>query len=113
MRLGGPDAGQTRTSLAIAPTRSTFSSKGEIRTRIGEGLALEFSSRHAPRATLAGMPVKQALGMTSEGSALGDDRRLGLSTVGWVAIGAGVVAVAGAVWFASEMNSCEDHADEC
>lgn len=112
LRFGGPDAGRAQTSLAIAPTHSTYSRRGEIRTRMREGLAFEFSPRETPRATLAGMPVKQILGMSRSNSAL-DENRLGISTGGWVAIGVGVTALAGAVWFVSEMNKCEDHDDEC
>jgi hypothetical protein len=113
LRSGGPDGGRARTSFAIAPTRSTNSTSGEIRTRIGEGLALEFSGREAPRATLAGVPFRQNLGLTREDGAPANNRKLGVSTGGWVAIGVGVAAVAGAAIFVNAVTSCEEHDDEC
>lgn len=113
LRAGGPDAGQARTSLAIAPTRSTFSGSGEIRTRIGEGLALEFTSHQAPRTTLAGRPVTQTFGMTREEGATDDGRKLGISSGAWVGIGLGAAALAGALIFLSQVSDCDDHDDEC
>lgn len=113
LRAGGPEAGRARTSLAIAPTRSAYLGNGEFRTRIGEGLALEFASREAPRATLAGRPVAQGFGMTGEEGAPEDGRKLGISAGAWVGIGLGAAALAGALVYLAEMNSCEDHDDEC
>ena len=113
LRAGGADAGKARTSLAIAPTRSTFSGGGQIHTRIGEGLALEFAPHQAPRTTLVGRPVAQSFGMTREDSESDDGQRLGISTGAWVGVGLGAAALAGALIFLSEVNDCDDHDDEC
>ena len=113
LRAGGTEGGRARASFAIAPTRSTYLGNGEIRTRIGEGLALEFSPSHAPHATLAGMPVAQSLGMTRGEGGPESDRKLGVSTGAWVGLGLGAAALAGAVIFLSQVNDCDDHDDEC
>lgn len=112
LRAGGPDAGRARTSVAIAPTRSAYLGNGEFRTRVGEGLALEFSSHAKPRATFAGLPAAQAFGFTST-ERQDDERKLGISSGGWVGIGLGAAALAGAVIFLSQVNDCDDHDDEC
>ena len=112
LKLGGQRADVVRTSVAISPVHTSFSGGRAIQSRIGQGVGVEFSARRA-RATIAGMPVQQALGLARQDGSLNDKGKLGVSSGGWAAIGAGVAVVAGAIWFASEVNKCEDHDDEC
>jgi hypothetical protein len=86
-----------RAGLAVAPMLRTGNRDGEVRTRFGEGLELGIAGENPARLSLAGTPVSQI----GQGQAGSRDRRLGVSTLGWVAIGVGalvvVVVAAGAI----------------
>ena len=82
-----------RAELAIAPSASRISGRGFIRTDVSEGFALGVSPRSKPTLTLAGERADRVLAMKS-GRNLDPNRKLGVSDVGWVAIGVGVLAVA-------------------
>jgi hypothetical protein len=85
----GREARQTplRAGLVMAPTLRSAASDGRVEARFGEGLELGFGrSRQGVALSLAGRPLT------------GSDRnlpenRVGVSTLGWVAIGVGVLAV--------------------
>lgn len=83
--------------LAIAPTMSRISSDGRRRTTFGEGLALNFGKRAKPSLTLAGAPAAETLRLESGGKAA-TGRRLGVSDLGWVAIGLSTAAAAGGIY---------------
>lgn len=78
-----------RAGLTVAPTFQTESRSGEVRTRFGEGLELGISGDRPVRLSFAGTPVSRL----AQGPAGPDGQRAGVSTIGWVAIGVGVVAV--------------------
>lgn len=63
-----------------------------IETRIGVSLAPDH------KLMLNGRPIT-------------NDRRHGVSTLGWVAIGVGVAALAGAAWVVNAMNDASRHND--
>ncbi len=86
---GAADARQIRAGLTLAPTLQSQSRSGEIRTRFGEGLELGIAGDRPIRLSLAGTPVSQL----AQGPAGPEGQRAGVSTVAWVAIGVGVVAV--------------------
>jgi hypothetical protein len=99
-----------RAGLAIAPTLRSQTISGETRTRIGTGLEFGFAGERSLAWSLGGRPVSCLLpsGRKSE-----DDGRLGTSTGGYVAIGAGVVAlVAGAVVLGVVIDHADDAPDE-
>jgi hypothetical protein len=78
---------------------------GEL--RFAKGAELGFSGDQKVRLSLAGQPVSQL----SPGGKAGAGRKRGVSTLGYVAIGVGVVAVvtlAAGVWFVHEMNEPHD-----
>ena len=77
-----------RAGLTIAPTMLSRSANGEIRARIGEGLELGFNDDDRVRLSLAGTPVARL----AQGGTGPDGRRAGVSTIGWIAIGVGVLA---------------------
>lgn len=90
---------QLRAGLAVAPVMQTRTLEGEMRTRIGEGLELGVTSREPVRLSVAGTPVSQL----AQGPVGPDGQRLGVSNVGWIAIGAGVViAGLGLAWIILE-----------
>lgn len=85
--------------LAIAPTLSRVSSDGRVQTRFGEGLALN-SGRHAkPSLPLAGAPAGEALGLQARGKAATTGEKLGVSGLGWIAIGLGTAVAAGGIYY--------------
>lgn len=94
-RLRAPLAGEAgrqpvRAGLALAPTlQSRAMNGGEVRTRFGEGLELGFNGRQPAGLSFAGTPVSRL----AQGSAGPDGHKAGISTLGWAAIGVGVVAV--------------------
>ena len=90
--FGGQVRGQVPTaSLAIAPVARTERIDGARRTRIGDGMRLSLTTDRRAELSLAGTRLDQ-LGLVPAGQAPGG-RRAGVSTLGWVAIGAGTVAV--------------------
>ena len=107
--LDGQPRERVRAGLALAPTLHVGREDGSERLRIGEGLEFGLSDRRPAHLSIAGRPLQE---LVREGER-GDGRRANLSTIGWVAIGAVVVAVGYLAWFAHEMNSCAPHDDEC
>lgn len=90
---------QLRAGLAVAPVMQTRTLEGEMRTRIGEGLELGVTGREPVRLSVAGTTVSQL----AQGPVGPDGQRLGVSNVGWIAIGAGVViAGLGLAWIILE-----------
>ena len=78
-----------RAGLTLAPTLQSQGRSGEIRTHFGEGLEFGVNGDSPLRLSLAGTPVSRL----AQGQAGPDGQRAGVSTIGWVAIGAGVVAI--------------------
>lgn len=78
-----------RAGLAFAPTTRTDHQDGRVRTRIGEGLEFGMVGRAPLQFSLAGTPVNRL----AQGRTGPDGRKLGVSTLGWIAIGVGVAAV--------------------
>ena len=99
MQLGGKDGTKARAGLTVAPTMySRFGSRSQ--TSLGEGLELGFSPGKKAELTLGGRRLDQM-------SLLGEkprDGRQGVSTLGTVAIVAGVVIVVAGVAFVHIMN---------
>ena len=92
---GGAERRPIRAGLTIAPTLQTRNLSGETRTRIGEGLEVGLAGDAPVRISLAGTPVSQL----ARGPAGPDGQRLGVSDIGWIAIGAGtVIAGLGLAW---------------
>jgi hypothetical protein len=113
--LGQQAAAKPRAELAFAPTQSRISSSGLVRTRIGEGLAFGFAPHSKPTLTVAGMRADAALGLGRSGQAK-TDRKMGLGTGGWIAVGVGTVLIVGviglALW-ADHVSDCEDRENGC
>ena len=106
--LDGKAASKPRAALAIAPTVSRISAGAIVRTRIGEGIALNFGRK--PTLTLAGVPADQALGMApSKG---GDNKqKLNLSTGGWIAVGVGGLAIGAGLIYLKLLDIAEHEED--
>ncbi len=106
LSLGGKQQDQRfRAGLTVAPTLRSQATLGETRMRIGEGPELGFAGGRPLTLSLAGQPVSRLLpgGNKSE-----DDQRLGISTGGYVAIGVGVILVAGGVGYLAMANRCTE-----
>ncbi len=87
--LNGTGAGKVRAGLTVAPILQGRGADGSIRTRFGEGVELRFSGATKPELAFGG----RSLAQLTEGRTGPDGRKLGISTIGWVAIGVGVAAV--------------------
>ena len=95
-----------RAGLALAPTMHSRDLNGNVRMRMGEGVELGLNGDDRVRLSLGGTPVSRIV----HGPAGPDGRRVGVSTLGWVAIGAGVVlvAVGGFYWWLlEEAGDCD------
>ena len=95
---------QVRAGLMLAPTMHSRTPSGETRMRIGEGLEVGRADDEPVRLSIGGTPVSRL----AEGPTGPDGRRLGVSTVGWIAIGAGVLvpAVGGFYLWLLEESEC-------
>ena len=83
------DGGKQKARAGLALTSTLRSgATGELRFARGAELGLS-GGDSAVRLTLAGMPVSRL----AQGRTGPDGRKLGLSTLGWVAIGVGALAV--------------------
>ena len=92
---GGAESRPVRAGLTIAPTLQTRNLDGEIRTRIGEGLEVGHTGDAPLQVSLAGTPLSQL----PRGPVGPEGQRLGVSNLGWIAIGAGtVIAGLGLAW---------------
>ena len=80
---------QVRAGLTVAPTLHSLTADGEVRLRIGEGLELGVTGGEPVRLSLAGTPVNRL----ARGPVGPDGRRMGISTIGWIAIGVGTVVL--------------------
>lgn len=87
--LGGPAREPIRAGLAFAPVSRTDHQDGRVRTRIGEGLEFGVVGREPAQLSLAGTPVNR---LAPRGAGP-DGQRLGVSTLGWIAIGVGATVV--------------------
>lgn len=79
---------RVRAGLALAPTLHSRDFGGESRLRFGEGVELGLTSREPLRLTIAGQDMRRLGAAQDE-----EERDGGPSTLGWIAIGVGVVAV--------------------
>jgi hypothetical protein len=86
-----------RAGVTIAPTMHFRNADGASRQRFGEGLELGLAGGEPVRLSLGGVPVSRL----AQGPAGPDGARMGVSTLGWVAIGVGaaivIVVAAGAL----------------
>ena len=112
LTIGGKTGKRPVAALTIAPTQTRLSSDGVTSMRIGEGIALNLAPGAKPTLTLAGVRADAVLGLQRDGD-LNSDRKLGVSTGGWIAIGVGAAVLVGAAVFYNAATSCEDHDDEC
>jgi hypothetical protein len=80
---------QVRAGLTLAPVLQARTLAGETHTRMGEGLELGFVGREPASFSVAGTPISRL----AEGPVGPDGRRLGVSTVGWIAIGVGAAVL--------------------
>ena len=87
--FGGAAREPVRAGFAFAPTTRTSFQDGAVRTRIGEGLEFGLVGSEPLQFSLAGTPVNRL----AQGRTGPNGRKLGVSTLGWVGIGAGVVVV--------------------
>ena len=107
LSLGGKQQNQKfRAGLTVAPTLRSQTVSGQTRTRFGEGLELGFTGERPLALSLAGRPVSSLLPGRSKSE---DERRLGISTAGYVAIGAGIALVVGAVLVADAIEDSREN----
>ena len=87
--LDGSKARKAKAGLTIAPMLQGRGADGSIRTRFGEGMELRLSGDSKPQFAFAG----RSLAQLREGRTGPDGRKMGVSTLGWIAIGVGVAAI--------------------
>ena len=109
LTIGGGSGGRPSAALAIAPTQNRISNSGISSTRIGEGVALNLTPGAKPTLTLAGVRADAALGLR-RAEAVNEDKKMGVSTGGWIAIGVGSAALifGGLYLVADHIADCDE-----
>jgi hypothetical protein len=109
----GTRAEAPRASLGIAPMVRSERLDGTSRTQIGPGLQLSLEPNRPVELNLAGQRLDR-LGLTPARQTP-DGQKSGISTLGWVGIGAGVVVLAagGFAFWLHEAMECGPSDDEC
>jgi hypothetical protein len=103
MPLGGARAEPPRVGLTLAPTLRSQRIDGASATRVGQGLELSLATRR-PELRLAGTRFDRLHTLAAP-----DGRRANISTLGWVGIGAGALAltVGGFYLWLEEAMECD------
>lgn len=99
---GGEREGRVRAGLVMAPTLRSEAADRRGSLRFGEGVELGFAQDRPPALSIAGRPL------TGEEARRTSGPRAGVSTLAWVAIGTGIVLVAGALLFVDAMNDASE-----
>ena len=86
--LAGAGRERTRVALTAAPALHALQTSGQRSVRFGQGLELGNRGNRL-QLSYAGRPVSRIVA----GATAPDGERRGISTLGWVAIGVGVLAV--------------------
>lgn len=109
LTIGGKSGGRPSAALTVAPTRNSISHGGMPSMKIGEGIALNLTPGARPTLTLAGVRADTALGLR-RGLSVDSDKKLGVSTGGWIAIGLGTAAViVGGLYLAADrIADCDE-----
>jgi hypothetical protein len=107
--LDSASARKVQAGLTLAPVTHARQSDGGSRTRFGEGMELRLTGAAKPELAVAGRSLDQL----AEGRSSPEGRKAGISTIGWIAIGVGTVALAFAVLFAActPSTNCIDDGD--
>lgn len=107
---GNAEDRRLRAGFALAPTLHRETAGGETQLHIGEGLEFGVVGREPVQFSIAGTPVSRL----AQGGTGPNGERLGVSTLGWVAIGVGafLVVAAGATYLVAEdILDCDDGED--
>ena len=110
LTISGKTAGKPRAALTIAPIQTRTSHDGFRSMSIGEGFAFNLTPGAKPTLTLAGVRADRALGLHRNGS-VDSDRKLGVSTGGWIAIGVGVAALVGGIYVIHVLKEADENSD--
>ena len=99
--LDGSRRAPVRAGLVAGPAFRADRSDGSRSFRFGEGVEIGIAGNRPLALSIAGQPVTGR-------DAIGNRQRAGVSTLGWVGIGLGVVAVIiiGALVWCGEDNDC-------
>ncbi len=95
-------------NLTLAPMVRMQALDGRTRMRFGEGVSFALNGNGPARLALAGRPLS---GFAPQKAAIDKTGAAGVSTLGWVGIGAGALLVVGVVYYAvltSECYECDD-----
>ena len=110
LTIGGHAGGRPRAALTIAPTQTQTSHDGFTSMKIGEGIALNLTPGAKPTLTLAGIRADTALGLHRNGN-VDSDKKLGVSTGAWIAIGVGVAALVGGIYVVHVLKEADENSD--
>ena len=99
---GGEREGRVRAGLVMAPTLRSEAADRRGSLRFGEGIELGFDQDRPFALSIAGQSLTGDQARRTSGP------RAGVSTLAWVAIGTGIVLVAGALLFVDAMNDASE-----
>lgn len=107
---GNAEQRRIRAGFALAPTMHRQAAGGETQLHVGEGMELGLVGREPVQLSIAGTPVSRL----AQGGSGPKGERLGVSTLGWIAIGVGaflVVAAGASYLVAADILDCDDGED--
>ena len=105
LRLGGKSMPRPEFGVTFAPMLRAASADGRVRMRFGEGAGFGIAGGEPARLSLGGRPV---LSFTERRVELDKTNAMGVSTIGYVAIGAGVALVVGALLFKDALDDASE-----
>lgn len=112
LALGGTAAAaKPRLSLSVTPTLRSQDLSGTVRTRFGEGVALDLTGDRTVRFSLAGRPLN-ALAFLGSQTDIDKSKTHGISTTGAIAIGVGAVVLVGG-FLLFQAASCNQPFEPC
>lgn len=100
MHFGGARQARPVAALMIAPTVRSRTAAGAGEIRIGRGVALNLTGPDTMRLAVGGRVIGDRNSLAA-GMPVDARNKLGLSKGAAIAIGVGVIVVAGVIWYAS------------
>lgn len=109
--MGSSAPAKPTATLTIAPMRSYVTQNGRMVNGIGEGIALDFAGRR-PSLMVGGLPAHRMLGLREQ-QPVDASHKSGISTGGWIGIGAATVLVVGAIVVVTKFTCVGEDKDFC
>lgn len=104
--FGHSATAKPRLAVTLAPMLRSEAENGRVARRFGEGLAFGFAGgERSAKLSFGGRPLSA---FSSRDEKIDPKKKAGISTLGYVAIGAAVVLIGGGLLFADALNDASE-----